>query len=430
MKYFIPLIIILLSNSIFAQQKDFNKLSHYKLSNSQLISLIKNRPNLTSNKGILYENINFAWTMNAISNYAGTVSMAYLWPDSTMLVLNQDSSISHTFYHSIGEFINPNSNYFNLYHSDNSSKSVYLDHIGMYSIYKRNPSLTNIVDTIIVQVRLGNSEDYYWYDPLFFQQNYNTDSLLFKGIYHDGCLPTSSNNNYYTFKYLLDTSSVDIAIAGGINYFEIPINLFLSTLTTNHNIYPMFAVTFSFKPGTTWNPNVDTIQNYNRLKFLSYEEKGIGTFPTYTKQDWNCSYVWTAQAFNTNVPIENDTLFAPSYAYLAEFPMEHHYIDYVLRLEGQFTDIESSNSLLNSIEVFPNPVSKNINFNFSISRNAEINISIYDLSGKIVINKDIKLTELNNTIKINVEELSFGAYIYRISSDKQIKTGKFIVIMP
>lgn len=80
--------------------------------------------------------------------------------------------------------------------------------------------------------------------------------------------------------------------------------------------------------------------------------------------------------------------------------------------------VESENI---SITVYPNPCSQYLNVNISNSDNMELTLSIYDLTGSLVYQK-------NNTQTVNVTNLSKGTYILRVHNREGLFKGaaKFI----
>ena len=116
----------------------------------------------------------------------------------------------------------------------------------------------------------------------------------------------------------------DDTLSNGINYFKIPVNLSIPAGQT-------FVTAIQFIPGFTWTANVDTISHVNHMRFISYEENGdgggAGTLPSYTKFDWNTSYILPASWMENS----NSSVYAPSYAYTAPFGYEHHWIEFLLR---------------------------------------------------------------------------------------------------
>jgi Protein of unknown function (DUF3500)/Secretion system C-terminal sorting domain len=85
-------------------------------------------------------------------------------------------------------------------------------------------------------------------------------------------------------------------------------------------------------------------------------------------------------------------------------------------------------SLASRIANFPNPVLENTTFNFDLKENANIKINIYDLNGRLVLNpfKSI-LDSGNNSITIDLSDLSSGTYIYNIETNGvKSKSNKLI----
>ena len=73
----------------------------------------------------------------------------------------------------------------------------------------------------------------------------------------------------------------------------------------------------------------------------------------------------------------------------------------------------------NSLSMFPNPVTNELTIN-NISKNSTI--SIYDLNGRLIINK-ISKSEIE---KIDVSNLTNGIYLIKVSDKKAIITSKFV----
>ncbi|OSY88961.1 hypothetical protein WH52_04670 [Tenacibaculum holothuriorum] len=78
-------------------------------------------------------------------------------------------------------------------------------------------------------------------------------------------------------------------------------------------------------------------------------------------------------------------------------------------------------SLLNDINVYPNPTASNITINWKLLDKAEIRL--FNISGQLV---HLKKNVLLNNYKINVENLPTGVYFLRINSVKGILTKKII----
>lgn len=75
-------------------------------------------------------------------------------------------------------------------------------------------------------------------------------------------------------------------------------------------------------------------------------------------------------------------------------------------------------SLISKITNFPNPVQDNTTFNFTLKENAVVKIYLYDLKGRIIANPyKNTLSSGNNSITVDLSNLSSGTYIYNIESN-------------
>lgn len=78
-------------------------------------------------------------------------------------------------------------------------------------------------------------------------------------------------------------------------------------------------------------------------------------------------------------------------------------------------NIESADIIL-----YPNPVESNLQVSFSSNSNAA-GLKLYNISGELIFSKEVADEEL-----INIEALSSGIYIYKITVDGDSKNGKLI----
>jgi len=87
----------------------------------------------------------------------------------------------------------------------------------------------------------------------------------------------------------------------------------------------------------------------------------------------------------------------------------------------------SQNKIINS-SIYPNPASGNAEIDFSLTSSSNINIKIYDVTGRLVktVLND-KKSAGSQQVQVNVEELQNGIYFYTIAGDGFSNTKKFIV---
>lgn len=102
---------------------------------------------------------------------------------------------------------------------------------------------------------------------------------------------------------------------------------------------------------------------------------------------------------------------------------------YELRMFGGYTDVKEfeNSTTFNVNSIYPNPTRENATLNIHSSKSLDIQIRITDLSGKIVLNNLVNITNGDNNIEINSQDLSKGMYIISIIDEKgNNKNQRFI----
>lgn len=82
----------------------------------------------------------------------------------------------------------------------------------------------------------------------------------------------------------------------------------------------------------------------------------------------------------------------------------------------------SSNSL--QFVVYPNPFVTSINFQFSNGDDQKATISIFDIQGRMLLNKEIKI--INSLISMDLSILSEAEYLVRLSTNSSVHYCKII----
>ena len=358
--------------------------------------------------------------------FQSTISVGSLFPDSTIL-LNYASGLFPASIHSVAVTVDPRDD---IYTENNMLKiNEYMpytvDSIGIYAIYTRK-TVSTVVDTLLIQIRLtgANYRFYASSSSSWVQSVYLTDTLAFRSITHDKFKPYSTDANVITIKYPLTASSINDTTDAGWNYFKVAPP---STFTVPAG--QQFVVNYSFIPGYTWNANTDTLSEKNRFRFVSYEEGGVNTFPTYTKWNWTSSSILGTKDLYKDANAAQ-LLYAPNYLFLKSYAYEHHWAEYKLTSnETSIGDNLSSEKNYILGQNYPNPCTDNISINYYLSNSAtSVTLDIYNVVGK----KEISLIEKNTAkgnhkININVSKLNAGIYFYTLCVDGITTTRKMIV---
>ena len=413
------------NNQIPVAKTESNQISKTDMAkiNASVKKFVKNRDN--SSKAVKSRWYSFAFALDDQLGNIATASANNMWPDTTILV-HYSSGYSGPWIHALGEAINPTSSYFDPADPNDLKINAYMpytiDSIGFYCIYYRGDSTASAVDTLQFQVLIDGDGNYYWEQGSnpWVMSDYGTDTLWFKGIKHDALVNHTTNPMYMNYKLPLTAAMADDTLSNGINYFKIPVGLQIPAGKT-------FVTAVQFIPGFTWTANVDTISNVNHMRFISYEENGdgggSGTLPSYTKFDWNTSYILPASWMANS----NSSVYAPSYAYTAPFAYEHHWIEFKLTADQTgFATTKINNLSVGQNQ--PNPFNGTTTINYSLSTKENVNLVVYNVAGAKVmeISEGVKAAG-NHSIQLNGGQLNAGVYYYTVTAGVNSITKKMIV---
>ncbi|MDA8693452.1 S8 family peptidase, partial [Saprospiraceae bacterium] len=93
-------------------------------------------------------------------------------------------------------------------------------------------------------------------------------------------------------------------------------------------------------------------------------------------------------------------------------------------LRSETTSSTQSNTLDESISVYPNPATNSLKIEYAAPNNEELKVSIYSITGQ----KQIETNFYNqNTIELDVSDLSKGIYLLEVQNDNLVSTRKIIV---
>ena len=92
------------------------------------------------------------------------------------------------------------------------------------------------------------------------------------------------------------------------------------------------------------------------------------------------------------------------------------------------TGIDDISSIVSAFNLFPNPASKSAEVQFTLLKNAVVQVDVYDMKGQLVSNpfKGSQVTGQNN-ISIDVSAYASGTYLLKLSVDDKSKLVNLIV---
>ncbi len=86
-------------------------------------------------------------------------------------------------------------------------------------------------------------------------------------------------------------------------------------------------------------------------------------------------------------------------------------------------------SLTPDIQLYPNPATHTINVEYELPENTLANITVFDAFGKLVKNiPNVELLAGEQTLNMNVADLSAGMYFYTLQASEWKATKKFVIV--
>jgi hypothetical protein len=101
---------------------------------------------------------------------------------------------------------------------------------------------------------------------------------------------------------------------------------------------------------------------------------------------------------------------------------------FMIRLSSDYTGGLNENTFVNSVSVYPNPAVSTANVSFNLKNNANVDITVTDVTGKVVYSNTLSnVVAGNQKVVINTESLNNGIYMVNIISNGSKTTEKFVV---
>ncbi|MCT4579923.1 MAG: PKD domain-containing protein [Flavobacteriales bacterium] len=258
------------------------------------------------------------YTAAYMGNYGSTpngVIGNFLFPDTTILVDYGTGGYAGPWIHSVAQTFDMNAAaYLNTGIGINGLNDITIDSIEVVGSYLRPDN--SVVDTLVVSVvNVGtnlNSESYFQGQNI--NVNLNADSVFIRNL--DWDQPSQKViGPLSVYKIPLDQTFFASNGGQGLHRARVAAGDLISS-----NANGIFAITIDFIPGYTWNANLDTLGvNKNGWIFGSYELNGSGTYPNYSRTDYNVGSI-----VNDNVRYDNaggwNGSYIPSYAFMGASP--------------------------------------------------------------------------------------------------------------
>lgn len=373
---------------------------------------------------------NYGITMNNALSNISILNGHYLFPDSTIQVIYTSGPGTPSF-HILGDVLDPKSEWFNdpfNYPGElfiNNYMPYTVDSVGVQFYYDRFHPDPTIVDTLIIEVWSNNTaSDLPIYMFTGMSAEFGEDTVRFAALQFNAGDLSSKAVNKYTYTVLLTQAFANDTLDDGtvmayVNTSNIP----------QVNAGRLVASTVKFIPGYTWIPNVDTLTSKNRVLFLSYEEQGEETYPSYAKGDYNCSSIATKrQSMDPTNPQGWFEFQVPKYAWDNTWGFENHLIYYKLTAEESYVNQPQGNIITLS-QNQPNPFNNVTSINYNLSEAADVTFDLFDQTGRKVmsINKGVEIPGIQ-TIEVDAANLTNGIYFYTLTAGNYKASKKMVVL--
>ena len=182
--------------------------------------------------------------------------------------------------------------------------------------------------------------------------------------------------------------------------------------------------------GITIHRNIEIVKTEDTVKIVAAEyffssDKGYNHA---TRKVFSDSLVDGKFKFKipySKIPANADTLFIRTEDSLGNWSLTKLAKFSVQSFTNASTVLENDNSIVNNVKtftVFPNPATQNISINFQ-SKNANASLQIFDMNGKLVLQKTIISSTAN---VIDISKLVSGSYTITVNDGATQRSEKFI----
>jgi|GEM_PF-3427952 len=383
------------------------------------------KPTISNYRGALVPNwydYGFYSNMDAGSDENAPYLDEYLFPDSAYF--KYPNGVGRGSNYKIANIIDPKAQLFKDYLDPEFGPSLpyNVDSIQLYFQYHRNTG-DDIVDTLFVEIANDSALSTRTLVGNDIKMRYDVNQLKFKLLKFKatkGGVGEIDVPNKQTIAVLLTPDfATDTSFKG------------ISALTLQPNL-PRFKggqniiVALSFKPGFKYSIEDTITKMGNTYRGFSWEEQGLSTIPKYTVGEYNCSY-WAS--YNNLLPLNPNwsywyQTFIPSWSWPQNFP-EHYWINVHTSYDDEWLSTTSNEVLLTEIP-YPNPASATIILPYKVLKNQTIDIRVYDLVGKMVLQKQEGWkTNGSYLSQLNLSDLPSGLYFYALGNSSEMH--KFVI---
>lgn len=352
-----------------------------------------------------------------------------MFPDSTLKYAFSDG-LGNAF-HALGQVLHAADTTFNTQDYSGEMKllptSTYtVDTVVTEFFYRRNVNTQNnaqVVDSLIIELGSNTANSQLptvgFASNTFFTDNFGVDAPSFKDLsykYQTNGLGTFGN--YKRYAIALDSAFYADTTDYGSNIVVLPTSN-LGQVSAGR----LVVMSMAFKPGFTWTPNVDTLNNFNYITFLHYTEMTndhANTIRYFQSTNFNMAYVALTD-MRYNISTNWNGSMYPRLGFSKTYDIDQYYFMYKISSNnaGIVTVGLNDVSANSATTVSPNPATDMIN----VTLNNVNSLKLVDINGRVVYSENVN--NKNNTT-INMSNLAKGIYSLQVITSTGVETKKVV----
>jgi Secretion system C-terminal sorting domain len=167
--------------------------------------------------------------------------------------------------------------------------------------------------------------------------------------------------------------------------------------------------------------------NVNELNWQTASEKNNSHFDIERSANGQSEWVKLGE-----VKGNGNSIVTQNYAFTDKGPLSISY--YRLKQIDQNGDFEYSNVVsvvdkkgkFNIASIAPNPTKETSTIIYNSDKNETINLTLMDVSGRIVLAQNVSITEGPNNLSLNLSNLTNGLYILNLKNSEQVLIQKIV----
>jgi hypothetical protein len=182
---------------------------------------------------------------------------------------------------------------------------------------------------------------------------------------------------------------------------------------------------FSFKAGRRQGSTPATVGITVKVIGVPSGVEYINQNRTYTNTSWSLttesfSFTVPANTTDTRVRIEFTNYVTPgTYGTLVDdISLSVNAQSAVLALKPTHVIRRNNNNTVSASNIYPNPATSTINYAVKADAKTSANLMIYNISGAVVVNKQVQLNKGANVIALDITALKTGSFYLKLADNE------------